>query len=80
MPQFQDLVVPADVELRYLGNLLLARGDPPVSRLMTWEVLTWGMLSYAERLRPGALYHEPARAVPAGAPSPSTRTRNSPAP
>ncbi|HOW18653.1 MAG TPA: hypothetical protein PLC79_06415 [Phycisphaerae bacterium] len=28
---------------------------PNVSRLMIWEVMTWGMLSYAERLAPGAL-------------------------
>ena len=35
--------------------LLLARDDPNVSRLMVWEVMTWGMLSHAERLAPGAL-------------------------
>jgi len=28
---------------------------PNVSRLMIWEVMTWGMMSYAERLAPGAL-------------------------
>jgi hypothetical protein len=53
--RFRDQTGPADRELRYIGDLLLSRGEPNVSRLMVWEVLTWGMLSYAERLRPGAL-------------------------
>ena len=53
--RFRDQIGPADRELRYIGDLLLSRGEPNVSRLMVWEVLTWGMLSYAERLCPGAL-------------------------
>jgi hypothetical protein len=47
--------MPADAELDCIGKLLLAHGDPNVSRLMVWEVMTWGMLSHAERLRLGAL-------------------------
>ncbi|MEP0842959.1 MAG: hypothetical protein HRF43_09625 [Phycisphaerae bacterium] len=55
LPRHRGLFAPADRELRYIGDLLLAGGEPNVSRLMTWEVLTWGMLSYAERLCPGSL-------------------------
>lgn len=56
IPRLRGLASAADAELEYIGNLLLARGDPNVSRLMIWEVMTWGMLSYAERLSPGTLY------------------------
>lgn len=62
LPQHGDLVDPADRELRYIGDLLLARGKPNVSRLLVWEVMTWGMMSYAERLSPGALHHTLRRA------------------
>ncbi len=55
VPRFRGIVAAADGELDYIGKLLLAQGDPNVSRLMIWEVMTWGMLSHAERLRPGAL-------------------------
>ena len=55
LPQYRDLVAPADEELRYIGKLLLADGEPNVSRLMIWEVMTWGMMSYAERLSPGGM-------------------------
>jgi hypothetical protein len=54
-PRFQAAMGPADRELDYIGKLLLERGEPNISRLMVWEVMTWGMLSRAERLRPGAL-------------------------
>jgi hypothetical protein len=54
-PRFRDLTPLADGELDYIGKLLLANGDPNVSKLMVWEVMTWGMLSHAERLKPGAL-------------------------
>ncbi len=53
LPRYRGQIAPADRELQYVGELLLARGKPNVSRLMTWEVMTWGMLSYAERLKPG---------------------------
>lgn len=55
LPQHQGLVPFADQELRYIGDLLLAKGRPNASRLAIWEVMTWGMMSYAERLMPGAL-------------------------
>jgi rhamnogalacturonyl hydrolase YesR len=55
IPSLRKLTTPADGELDYIGKLLLARGGPNVSQLMVWEVMTWGMLSHAERLRPGAL-------------------------
>ena len=54
-PRYHDLVRLADGELDYIGKLLLANGNPNVSKLMVWEVMTWGMLSHAERLKPGAL-------------------------
>ena len=60
--QHGELVAPADRELRYIGDLLLARGKPNVSRLLVWEVMTWGMMSYAERLSPGSLHHTLNRA------------------
>ncbi len=49
------LIAPADEELRYIRRLLLDGGTPNVSRLMIWEVMTWGMMSYAERLAPGSI-------------------------
>ena len=55
IPRLRGVTAAADGELDYIGNLLLAQGDPNVSRLMVWEVMTWGMLSHAERLCPGAL-------------------------
>jgi hypothetical protein len=55
VPRFESVMPAADKELDYIGKLLLAHGNPNVSRLMVWEVMTWGMLSYAERLQPGAL-------------------------
>ena len=56
VPQVGGITAAADGELDYIGKLLLAQGDPNVSRLMVWEVMTWGMLSHAERLAPGALF------------------------
>lgn len=56
LPQHCGETAAADAELRYIGRLLLGRGEPNVSRLMTWEVMTWGMMSYAERLMPGAMH------------------------
>jgi hypothetical protein len=56
LPQYRELVSPADRELRYIGDLLLRDGEPNPSRLMVWEVMTWGMMSYAERLAPGAMH------------------------
>jgi len=56
LPQHRGLIGPADGELRYIGDLLLRNGTPNVSPLMVWEVMTWGMMSYAEKLSPGALH------------------------
>jgi hypothetical protein len=61
VPKLRGITPAADKELDYVGKLLLARGGPNVSRLMVWEVMTWGMLSYAERLSPGALLSKPSR-------------------
>jgi hypothetical protein len=52
---YRNLTPIADGELDYVGKLLLKNGNPNVSKLMVWEVMTWGMLSHAERLKPGAL-------------------------
>ncbi|MDH4239795.1 MAG: hypothetical protein OEW48_09550 [Phycisphaerae bacterium] len=68
LPQHRGLTDPADCELRYIGDLLLRDGTPNVSRLMVWEVMTWGMMSYAERLSPGAMHRSLKR--PRGVPAP----------
>jgi hypothetical protein len=56
LPDRADLVPAADQELRYVAQLLFKDGPPPVSRLTTWELMSWAMMSYAEKLQPGALY------------------------
>lgn len=61
LPQHRGLTEAADGELRYIGDLLLRDGKPNVSRLMVWEVMTWGMMSYAERLSPGAMHRSSSR-------------------
>lgn len=53
--RYGHLLAPGDAELRYVRDLLLSDGLPNVSRLMIWEVMTWGMMSYAERLVPGSI-------------------------
>ena len=55
LPRLKPITAAADGELDYVGKLLLAHGEPNISKLMVWEVMTWGMLSHAERLDPGAL-------------------------
>ena len=55
LPQHQDLHSAADRELQFVSRLLFEHGDPEVSRVTTWEFMTWAMMSYAERLSPGAL-------------------------
>jgi hypothetical protein len=54
-PQFRQLEPAADGELRYIAELLHRPGSPNLSILYDWEVLSWGMLSYAEKVCPGAL-------------------------
>ncbi len=56
LPEYRYLAPEADRELRYIGNLLFEKGNPPVTQLITWELVTWGMMSYAEKLSPGALF------------------------
>lgn len=56
LPSQRDLAKEADRELRYLAGLLLKGGDPPVNSIYTWELMTWTMVSYAEKLSPGALW------------------------
>ena len=68
IPRLRGITPAADGELDYIGKLLLAHGDPNVSRLMVWEVMTWGMLSHAEHLSPGALLSG-ARKSSAGQPA-----------
>jgi len=74
LPQHRGLIGPADSELRYIGDLLLRDGTPNVSRLMVWEVMTWGMMSYAERLSPGAMHRSSKRLR--GVPTPDARQRS----
>jgi SAM-dependent methyltransferase len=70
LPQHRGLTGPADCELRYIGDLLLRNGTPNVSCLMVWEVMTWGMMSYAERLSPGAMHRSSKRLRGVPAPKP----------
>ena len=63
LPQYRGLTGPAECELQYIGDLLLRDGTPNVSRLMVWEVMTWGMMSYAERLSPQAM-HRSSKQIP----------------
>jgi len=53
-PQYQGLRAAADQEVRYVAGELAKR--PPLCCLTTWEAATWLMMSYAEQLRPGALF------------------------
>lgn len=66
LPEHRDLDQAGDQELRYVHGLLFKSGNPPVSLVETWEVMTWAMMSYAERLCPGALFR--ARGVRPDAP------------
>ena len=56
LPQYRQLGITADEDLARIGGWLFSRGDPPVSRLIPWEVMSFGMLSFAERLSPGLLF------------------------
>ena len=61
LPEHRDLTAAADRELRYVAGLLLDKGDPPVSQLKVWELASWGMMSYAEKLSPGSLLRSSRR-------------------
>jgi hypothetical protein len=56
LSQYRQLSITADEDLARIAGWLFSRGDPPVSRLIPWEVMSWGMLSFAERLSPGLLF------------------------
>ena len=59
-PQYRQLSTTADQDLARISDWLFSRGDPPVSQLIPWEVMSWGMLSFAERLSPGVLFRSSA--------------------
>ena len=62
--QYRQLRSAADEDLARTAAWLFSRGTPPVSQLIPWEVLSFGMLSFAERLSPALLFrssHRPAR-------------------
>jgi hypothetical protein len=54
-PHAPDLRSAADTELRYISALLFDDGPPDATQLKTWELISWAMMSYAARLRPGDL-------------------------
>ncbi len=57
LPQYGDQVAAADRELMYVTGLLFHDGQKPrLTNLHQWELSTWAMMSYAERLRPGAIF------------------------
>ncbi len=56
LPEHRGLTAEADREVRYIDGLLLGKGELPLSQLNVWEVVSWGMLSYAEKLSPGSLF------------------------
>jgi len=58
LPAHRGLIPAADRELRYIASLILEHGDPAVSHLKVWELVSWGMLSYAEKLSPGSLFRK----------------------
>jgi hypothetical protein len=57
LPKYGNQVAEADKELRYVTGLLHENGKKPrATKLQVWELMTWAMMSYAERLSPGALF------------------------
>jgi len=60
LSEYRQLSVVADEDLARIADWLFSRGNPPVSRLIPWEVMSWGMLSFAERLSPGLLFRASA--------------------
>jgi hypothetical protein len=61
LPEHHDQASAADQEMRYVAGLLskdgLAKDGRPAAAgtLIAWELMTWAMTSYAEKLCPGAL-------------------------
>ncbi len=60
-PRYRLLRMAADQDLARVADWLFSRGDPPASRLIPWEVISFGMLSFSERLSPGQLYRSSRR-------------------
>jgi hypothetical protein len=56
LPQCRDQAAEAERELRYVYGLLFKDGKPAVTRIQVWELVTWAMMSYAEKLSPGTLF------------------------
>jgi hypothetical protein len=56
LPEHRGLTAEADRELRYIDRLILSKGELPLSQLNVWELVSWGMMSYAEKLSPGSLF------------------------
>jgi hypothetical protein len=63
MPQAPALRSAADKELRYIDALLFDDGPPDATQLKIWELISWAMMSYAARLRPGDLMRNSAGAT-----------------
>jgi glycosyl hydrolase family 76 len=53
LPDRADLATAADEELRHVGSVIFADGDPPLSQLVAFT-----MVSYAEKVSPGGLYRK----------------------
>jgi hypothetical protein len=56
LPEQRGLSAEADRELRYIAVLILSKGKPPLAQVKVWEWVSWGMMSYAEKLSPGSLF------------------------
>ena len=63
LSQHQQLAITADEDLVRIARWLFSRGDPPISQLIPWEVMSWGMLSFAERSSPGLLFRASDRPI-----------------
>jgi hypothetical protein len=56
LPDGAAIAAAADQELRYLASQVFAAGEPKLTQLVCFT-----MMSYAEKLRPGALYRRTKR-------------------
>ncbi|MDR3677039.1 MAG: hypothetical protein P4N24_16230, partial [Acidobacteriota bacterium] len=63
LPQYRDEAVEAERELRYVHDLLYRDGAPTTTRIQVWELMTWAMMSYAEKLSPATLLRSSRDAV-----------------
>jgi hypothetical protein len=51
-----DLIAAAAEELDHIDGIIHQSGTPNPSALLTWERMTWGMMGYAELLKPASLF------------------------